>query len=356
MAGKGATLHDVAARAGVSIATVSRVVRNVGRVTPATRQRVQEAIAELRYQPNESGRALVNRRHDTLGLIIPGLVGPFFAEIVQGCTEIALEHHKSVLVFSTHHLPNTRDQIMALVGRVDGLAIMGGTIAADLLTRLEATGCPLVLVSQHPVNDIPTVRVDNITGTRALLQHLIQDHGYRRFAFAGDISGSPDASDRWSAVVATLTEAGLCPPDAPMPVPFNYAAGPDVAETVLALDDMPEAIVCGNDEIAIGAIGALRSRGIRVPEDVTVTGWDDIMNAIHTAPSLTTVQQFPRELGHHAARTLMSRIAGEHVLDDDVLPTRLVIRESCGCPPSYEAGSTTFTDTTRQPVMAGKEA
>lgn len=356
MAGKGATLHDVAAHAGVSIATVSRVVRNMGRVSPETRQRVLESIAELRYQPNESGRALVNRRHDTLGLVIPGLIGPFFAEVVQGCTEIALEHHKGVLVFSTHHLPNTRDQIMALVGRVDGLAIMGGTISEELLTRLKATGCPLVLVSQHPVDDIPTVRVDNTTGTRALLRHLIEDHGYRRFAFAGDISGSPDASDRWSAVVGALREAGLTQPETPIPVPFNYSAGPDAAGMVLGLDELPDALVCGNDEIAIATIGALRSRGVRVPEDIAVTGWDDIMSAMHSAPSLTTVQQFPRELGHHAARTLLSRIAGEDVVNDDVLPTRLVIRESCGCPSVHDARGTPFTDTTRQPVTAGKEA
>lgn len=352
MAGKGATLHDVAARAGVSIATVSRVVRSVDRVTPETRQRVLDAIAELRYQPNESGRALVNRRHDTLGLVIPGLVGPFFAEVVQGCTEVALEHRKSVLVFSTHHLPNARDQILALVGRVDGLAIMGGTISPDVLLTVKATGCPLVLVSQHPVDDIPTVRVDNSTETHALLRHLIHDHGFRRFAFAGDISGSPDASDRWAAVVGTLAAEGIDPPDRPIPVPFDFTAGPAVASALLAMPQMPEALACGNDEIAIGTIGALRSRGVRVPEDIAITGWDDILNAAHSAPSLTTVQQFPRELGHHAARTLLSLIAGEDVVKDDVLPTRLMIRESCGCPPDHPPDGTDFD---RQPAMAGKE-
>jgi LacI family transcriptional regulator len=333
MAGQGATLHDVAARAGVSIATVSRVVRNVDRVAPATRDRVLGAIEELRYQPNESGRALVTRRHDTLGLVIPGLTGPFFAEVVQGCTEGALEAHKSVLVFSTHLLPNADQQIRALVGRVDGLAVMGGTIEPALLAHLKRSGRPLVLVSQHPEQDIPTVRVDNRTETRALIRHLIDVHGFRRFAAAGSISGSPDAHDRWDAVVEELEAARLERPAAPIPVPFEFSSGAAVADALLAMPQLPDVLVCGNDEIAIGTIGALRSRGVRVPEDIAVTGWDDILNAAYSAPSLTTVQQFTRELGHHAARTLLALIAGEEVERDHVLPTRLVVRESCGCSP-----------------------
>lgn len=350
MASQGATIRDVAKRAGVSTATVSRVVRGIGRVTPDTRQRVLDAIAELNYQPNESGRALVNRRHDTLGLIIPGLTGPFFAEVVQGCTEVALEAQKSVMVFSTHHLPNATAQILSLVGRVDGLAVMGGTISADLLTELKRSGRPLVLVSQPPELDIPTVRVDNRTETRALVRHLVDIHGFRRFAIAGDISGSPDASERWAAVVDELDASGINHPDAPIPVPFDFSAGAAVADALLAMLDLPDALICGNDEIAIGTIGALRRRGIRVPDDIAVTGWDDILNAAHSAPSLTTVQQFPRTLGQHAARTLLSLIAGQQVVLDDVLETRLMVRESCGCPPAFEDSRA------RAPVAAGKEA
>lgn len=332
MAGQGATLHDVAARAGVSIATVSRVVRNVDRVSPVTRLRVMDAVTELGYQPNESGRALVNRKHDTLGLIVPGLLGPFFAEVVQGCTETALEHRKSVLVFSTHMLANASDQIVALVGRVDGLAIMGGTISPALLSTLKSTGCPLVLVSQHPDQHIPTVRVDNRTGTRALVRHLIDDHGYRNFEIAGSVSVGPDAIDRWHAAIETLDEAGIDSPTEPIPAAFEFRSGPSIADHLLALPRLPDVLLCGNDEIAIGTIGALKSRGVNVPEDMAVTGWDDILQAAHSAPPLTTVQQFPRQIGQQAARTLLALIEGEHVSGDHVLPTQPVIRESCGCP------------------------
>lgn len=354
MARKGATLHDVAARADVSIATVSRVVRNIGRVAPATRHRVMDAISELGYLPNESGRALVNRRHNTLGLVVPGLVGPFFAEVVQGCTEAALEAQKSVLVFSTHMLPNAREQVLALSGRVDGLAVMGGTIAAGLLAQLRLTGCPLVLVSQHPEQGIPSVRVDNRTETQALARHLIDDHGYRRFAIAGSITGSPDALDRWNALTEVLDASGIERPGEPIPVPFEFRSGPDVADHLLAMPALPEVLVCGNDEIAIGAISALRTRGVRVPEDIAVTGWDDIVNAAHSAPSLTTVQQFTRQLGHHTARTLLALIAGEDVEREYVLPTRLVVRESCGCPPGQDHLSSFHEQ--GQPALSRKEA
>lgn len=348
MASQGATIRDVAKRAGVSTATVSRVVRGIGSVTPDTRQRVQEAIDELNYQPNESGRSLVNRRHDTLGLIIPGLTGPFFAEVVQGCTEVALEAHKSVMVFSTHHLPNATEQILSLVGRVDGLAVMGGTISPALLAELKRGRRPLVLVSQPPEPGIPTVRVDNRSETRALVRHLVDVHQFRRLAMAGDISGSPDARERWDAVVDELDASGVAHPDAPIPVPFDFSAGVAIADALLAMPELPDALICGNDEIAIGTIGALRRRGVRVPDDIAVTGWDDILNAAHSAPSLTTVQQFPRTLGHHAARTLLSIIAGQDVVHDDVLPTRLVVRESCGCTPAFEDS--------RALVATGKEA
>lgn len=350
MVSQGATIRDVAKQAGVSTATVSRVVRGIGGVTPETRERVLDAIAKLNYQPNESGRALVNRRHDTLGLIIPGLTGPFFAEVVQGCTEIALEAHKSVMVFSTHHLPNATAQILSLVGRVDGLAVMGGTISPDLLAELKRSGRPLVLVSQPPELSIPTVRVDNRTETRALVRHLVDAHGFRRFAVAGSIEGSPDARERWEAVVEELDACGIAHPSAPIAVPFDFSAGSAVADALLSTPVLPDVLMCGNDEIAIGTIGALRRRGVRVPDDIAVTGWDDILSAEHSAPSLTTVQQFPRALGHHAARTLLSIIAGEDVVLDDVLATRLIVRESCGCPSAF------VDSRARAPVATGKEA
>lgn len=333
MTRRGSTLHDVARYAGVSTATVSRVVRNIGRVSDARRQRVLEAIDHLGYRPSHVGRALASRRHDTLGFIVPGLVGPFFAEVVHGCTEAAVEVRKSVLIYATHLLPNLDLELLAMTDRVDGLLISGGTIPSATLRRMRDTGIPMVLLSQHPELEIPTIRVDNKTETRNLVRHLIEHHGHRRFAFAGSATGSPDAIDRWEAVVEALVGAGIEPPAEPIPVGFNLEGGHEAATSLLAQPTPPDALICGNDELAIGAIGAFKAHGVRVPDDIAVTGWDDISIAAHASPALTTVRQFTRDLGREATEILLSIINGERASLDEVLPCDLVIRESCGCPP-----------------------
>ncbi len=346
MSRRGSTLHEVAKHAGVSIATVSRVVRNIDRVSESTRTKVLEAIDQLDYRPNHFGRALATRRHDTLGFIVPGLTGPYFAEVVHGCTEACAEVRKSVLVFSTHLLPDLDDQLLSMTDRVDGLAICGGTLQQDTLRRLRDTGIPILLVSQPPELDIPTVRVDNISETRNMVRHLVEEHGYRSFAFIGAIAGSPDALDRWTALVDTLTEFGIEPPAEPIPVGFTLDAGNDVVDILTSQSSLPEVLVCGNDELAIGTIGALKSRGIHVPDDIAVTGWDDINIAAHANPSLTTVRQFTRTLGRRAGEVLLALIDDDDVQPDEVLPSELVIRDSCGCTPVIPASFTALNPRT----------
>lgn len=331
MASRGATIHDVAALAGVSIATVSRVIHLQKGVSDSTRERVNRAIEALSYTPNESGRALANRKHDTLAFVVPGLSGPFFGEVIQGCSEQALVHQKAVLVLSTHMLPGANRQIQSLVGRVDGIAIMGGTVSSDVIEQVERSGKPLVLVSQHPVDDIPTVRVDNHGGTVALVKHLVEVHNYRDFAFAGTIDGSPDAQDRWDALCVTLESAGVTPPAEPIPAAFDFNAGESVARHLAKQPSLPDVLMCANDQIAVGTIAALSGRGIRVPEHLAVTGWDDIEISAHMVPSLTTVRQPVHTLGIQTSKTLLALLNGDAVEADFVIPTDLITRESCGC-------------------------
>ena len=331
MASRGATIHDVAASAEVSIATVSRVIHSHDGVSDSTRERVLRAIEKLSYTPNESGRALANRKHDTLAFVVPGLSGPFFGEVVQGCSGQALTHQKAVLVLSTHMLPGANRQIQSLVGRVDGIAIMGGTVSLDVIEQVQRSGKPLVLVSQHPVNGIPTVRVDNVGGTVSLVKHLVHDHGYKHFAFAGTIEGSPDAQDRWDALSSTLEEAGISPPTEAIPAAFDFNAGESVARYLVAQPELPDVLICANDQIAVGTIAALSGRGIRVPQDMAITGWDDIEISAHMVPSLTTVRQPVHTLGIQTSNTLLALLNGDAVEADFVIPTDLVTRESCGC-------------------------
>jgi LacI family transcriptional regulator len=333
------TLYEVARHAGVSIATVSRVARGVDQVAPETKQKVLDAIEALNYRASHFGRALVNRRHDTLGIVTPGLGGPYFADVVQSFSEETLNARMSLLLLGTHLLGEADEQVLGLADRGDGLAIMGGTISPELLHRLKQLGLPLVLVAQERIHDIPAIRVDNITGTKALVRHLIDDHGFTRLAFLGWIQGNPDGIERWRAFVDAHRDAGLEPPAEPIPAPFSMNAGGEVIDRLLALDPLPDALVCGNDEMAVSVIGALKNRGIRVPEDIAVTGWDDIPVAELVSPPLTTVRQPTRELGRSAARMLLQRINGEADTPDDlILPAVRVLRESCGCPQPSPAG------------------
>jgi len=340
LAKQGPTLYQVAEHAGVSIATVSRVARGVDQVAPETRRKVLDAIETLNYRASHFGRALVKRRHDTLGIVTPGLSGPYYADVVQSFADETLSARMSLLLLGTHLLSEADEQVLGLADRGDGLAIMGGTIEPNLLRRLTSLGLPLVLVSQPRSEDIPTIRVDNLTETKALVRHLIVDHGYRDLAFAGWIEGNPDAIERWHAFVDAHHEADLTPPKHPLHAPFNTTAGPEVMEQLSARARLPDALVCGNDEMAVGVIGALKAKGLRVPGDIAVTGWDDIAMAMLVSPALTTVRQPTRELGRAAARMLLDRINGQASETDElILPCELVIRESCGCPAGTSAAS-----------------
>lgn len=332
MVGKSPTLHEVADRAGVSIATVSRVARGFGQVSPATRSKVLEVIEDLNYRPSHFGRALVKRRHGALGLVFPGLRGPYYSEVIHGFEVESVAARMSLMILGTELLGSAEEQVLGMADRTDGLAIMGGAVADDIVDRLIRRNIPIVTLARHQLGDIPNVRVDNYANTVALTRHLIEEHGYRRLQFIGNIVGAPDATDRWAGFRQAHRDAGLEPPDQPFFFGYEQTAGVLAANEILDSPPWPQAIVCGNDELAFGALSAAAARGVRVPHDLAITGWDDIPFARIATPPLTTVHQPARDLGAETARLLLGRIRGlpdpPHEL---VLPTELVIRASCGC-------------------------
>ncbi|HEU0163512.1 MAG TPA: LacI family DNA-binding transcriptional regulator, partial [Thermomicrobiales bacterium] len=181
MGKNGPTLHEVAKAAGVSIATVSRVARGLDDVTPATRDRVLRTIQEMDYRASHFGRALVRRSHDTLGIVFPGLRGPYYSEVIHGFEVEAVHARKSVLILGTELIGHANDQVRGMTDRADGLVIMGGSSIDDgTIQRLVARGVPIVLLARSPLAGIPAVRVDNLGATFELTRHLLEDHGYRR--------------------------------------------------------------------------------------------------------------------------------------------------------------------------------
>lgn len=329
------TLHEVAKAANVSIATVSRVLHGGDGVSQALQERVRAAVAELGYRPSHFGRALVQRRHGALGIVFPGLYGPYYSEVIYGIESVAVARQLAVVILGTHLLDGTTEHVLNLADRTDGLAILGGTASDDTVDQLIGLGKPVVLMAQHQTHDLPTLRVDNRRATAQLTHHLIDVHGLRRLAFLGDIRNSPDITDRWRGFLDGHAAAGLDAPEAPIPSGLEVSHGHHAALDLLGSPDRPDGIVCANDEIALGVLSAARDLDIDIPGEIAVTGWDDIPLAAHAHPSLTTVRQPTRELGARTASLLVDRIAGESA-DGAVivLETEPIYRASCGCSPT----------------------
>lgn len=325
------TIYAVAERAGVSIATVSRVLRGTAPVAEPTRTRVLAAVESLGYRPSRSARSLAEGQHAANGIVFPDLSGPYFAEVVLGYEEVVAELGRSVLILSTHGRAAAREMVLDLAARVDGMVVLGRTVDDSVLLEVAARGRPVVALARAPVDGVDSVSAENTEAARRLSAHLVSEHGVRRIAFLGDAASSRDTSERWEGFRRGLAEHGIAAPRAPVACRFDEASGHEAAARLLAGRARPQALVCANDEIALGAITAAEEAGLRVPDDVAVTGWDDVMAARHARPGLTTVRQPMRELGAWAAHRLDARLRGDTgPARHEVMPTQLVVRGSCG--------------------------
>ncbi|MER7893168.1 LacI family DNA-binding transcriptional regulator [Micromonospora sp. NPDC094482] len=336
------TVREIARLAGVSVATVSRVSNGTGQVSEEMRRRVLEAIEQHGYRPDHLGRALAARRHGALGLVFPGLSGPYFTELIQGFESEAVPARASVHILCTHLREDSDDQVLEMARRVDGVAVIGGTISDPALLRL-AEMVPVVVLAGRGPETVPSVSVDNEPAMTRLTRHLLVDHGLRRLSFVGNPDGSPDISDRWAGFRAAHRELDLTPPAEPLRVAMQQPDGVLAAEQLFRDPaTAPQAVVCANDEIALGALVGALGRGLRVPEDVVITGFDDAPMAALVSPPLTTVRQPVRDLAAEAARLILAAVdaPGAPAPDSIVLPTDFVVRRSCGCPAEAPTGGT----------------
>jgi LacI family transcriptional regulator len=332
------TIYEVARHAAVSIATVSRVHRGNGPVAAGTRERVIRAIEQLEYRPSHSARSLAAGEHGASAIVFPDLSGPYFSEVIYGF-ERALAAEQSVMILGTHGRERADELVADLAARVDGLVIMGRTVSDRLVGSIVARGVPVVLLARPAIDGVDSVRSENRRVAAALADHLFE-HGWTDLAFVGDPTSSSDASDRWLGLLDAHRASGRLVPRSPIQTDYTEAAG--YASAMRLLTEGVEApastggqtrraLVCANDQIAIGALRAARELGISIPERVAITGWDDIPAAGLVSPALTTVRQPIRQLGSTAGELLTELISGRrraprHVL----LPSELVVRGSCG--------------------------
>jgi LacI family transcriptional regulator len=336
MAGAGRpTVRDIAAHAGVSVATVSRVTKNDPRVRPETRAHVQASIDALGYTPSALGLSLAYQRYNTLGIVLPGLGGPYFAEIVQGVESVAVGAGIAVNVLGTHLRPDAEQAVKDLAQRTDALIVQGGTVSEEFLLEL-ADRMPVVLVAGTSER-LSTVRTDGWSASHALVTHLIEHHGHRRLRFIGVPGGSPDPAARYDGFRQALADHGLTEHAPPLRFGFESQHGAAAARQLTEEGDLPDALVCANDELAFGVLATLPGLGHAIPDDVAIVGFDDNSLAALASPTLTTVHQPTFDLGAVAAELALSLRDGEHTTrslppDDRVLETWSVVRESCGCP------------------------
>jgi LacI family transcriptional regulator len=341
------TLHDVARLAGVSTATVSRVVHGQDRVRPSTRQRVLEVIEALGYVPDGAAQSMAWQRKEVIGLITIESRGPdsdieqegllFIEEVLRG-VELALsqvEWSVLIAVLRDSDRPGAYRRMQKISAKVDGMLIAEGIVGSEQLAMLAAR-VPIVLVAGSP--DEPhadVVDADNRVGTVALTRHLVQEHGKRRLFYIAGPPQAPDARERRRVFEEALAEHPGATLTGWYQGRFAAISGQQAVREILAgpRRDLPDAIVCGNDQMAVGAMRELQAAGLRVPADIAVTGFDDVHLGALLTPPLTTVRQPMRLLGERACTRLLKRIA-DPTLPRLVerLPTELIIRESCGCP------------------------
>ncbi|HET7232922.1 MAG TPA: LacI family DNA-binding transcriptional regulator [Longimicrobium sp.] len=328
------TIKDVARAAGVSVATVSRVLNDSGPVADETRTRIHRVAEELRFIPNGAARSLSMRRTGTLGVILPDLYGEFFSEVIRGLDQAAQRSAFHLLLSSSH---NDRQDIEAALrvmrGRVDGLVVMSPHIDADVLAATLHDSVPAVLVN-CPVEggEFDTLRVDNFGGARAMVAHLAS-HGHRRIAMIQGPARNHDAAERLRGYRAALADAGI-EADAALEVPgdFTEEGGFHAAQRLLALDERPTAVFAANDAMALGAVSAFVEAGVSVPGGMAVAGFDDVPISRYLTPPLSSVRVAIHELGARAMEQLVRAVEQEnrHQRIHLTLPTELVIRDSCG--------------------------
>jgi len=327
------TIYTVAEKAGVSIATVSRVLNNSPKVKEETRAKVLRVVEELGYQPSASARGLALKRTEIIALIFPDISGPFYSEVIRGVESEASQHNYNLLIYGTYGKATKGRFLRLLPTRVDGLILMTRSVEDEYIFYLHRRQIPFVLLDREIGEiEVDCVLTNNAEGAYKAVEHLLQ-HGHQQVAFIAGPADSPDSNARFEGYRQALQDHGL-------PVlahlvergDFLQPGGYQAMNRLLDRPDPPSAVFVANDEMAIGAIEAVRGRGLRVPDDVAIVGFDDIQMAPYVQPPLTTVRQPIREFGALAVQMLLRRIENpEAEAKTIVLPTQLVIRRSCGC-------------------------
>jgi LacI family transcriptional regulator len=333
------TMKDVARRARVSVATVSRVLNGKGPVLEKTRTRIQTTIETLGYAPHGAARSLITRRTNTLGVLLPDIYGEFFSELIRGIDGAVRKAGYHLLVTSSHgDRGETAAVFRAMRGRVDGLVVLSPDMSVPAVRASIPDSLPVVLLNSPSEDSGPfdLINIDNSHGAAQMVRHF-HGLGHRRIAFIRGPLPNADAADRLRGFRAAMRELGM-PVSEELEFPGNFRedGGYRAGQRIAGMARPPTAIFAANDAMAIGCLAALRALGRSVPGDFSLSGFDDIPIASFTAPPLTSVRVSIAELGAAAAERVLHgvRQGNAHKRLHSTLPTTLVVRESTGSAPA----------------------
>jgi LacI family transcriptional regulator len=326
------TMRDVAEHAGVSVTTVSHVVNNTRTVNPDTRSRVEEAMRVLGYQPNVVARSLRMGKTHTIGIILPDSANPYFAEVVRGIEDTSFSHGYSVILCnSDNDLEKERLYTNVLLEKqVAGIIFVAAGLSGENIHHLQDRGIPLVLVDRRvPDVEADYVLTDNQGGGRLATRHLI-DRGHRAIACIAGPEGVKLSSDRIAGYRQALDDAGIAiQPQLILEGDFQYQSGYNAAQGLFGNQSAPTAIFACNDLMAIGVYRFAHEKGLRIPEQLSIVGFDDIRLAAYSQPPLTTIRQSKHTMGSSAAKLLLERMTQRDLAPRlEVLETQLIIRQS----------------------------
>lgn len=328
------TIKDIAKAAGVSTATVSMILNKKDKnISQPTRDKVLKIAKDINYIPNSMARSLVTSQTKTLGLILPDIVNPFFPEIARGAEDRARESGYSIIICNTDDNVDQENKYIQMLSEkmVDGIILTHSANRNDEMSGLENSRIPIILIDRDydSPNVLGKVLVDNSRASRDGVNYLI-DKGYRRIAYIAGPLNTGTARDRLEGYKIALAENGIDYDGSLVRVgeyrsKWGYDAAGDLLESKLDF----QAIFCGNDAIAIGAMKKLRERGVSVPEDIAIMGFDDIYIASMVDPELTTIKQPNYSMGYEAVNMMIDSIQGKKIGKKNlILDTELVVRKS----------------------------
>ena len=331
----GATMKDVAERAQVSTATVSRALMNPEKVSQNTRTRVEQAAIDIGYLPLAAGRALKRGDSRTLLVIVPDICDPFFGEMLRGIETTAAAQGYLVLIGDCAHQNQQEKTFLDLIvtRQIDGLLLLGSRLPFDAGKAEQRHLPPMVMANEFaPELELPTVHIDNLTAAFNAVTYLYEQ-GHRRIACVGGPQEMPLCHYRMQGYIQALRRHGLpVTPQYISRVNFSLETGAQALESFMALPEPPDALFCHSDIIALGALSQAKKRGLRVPHDVSLMGFDDIALSQFCDPPLTTMAQPRFEIGRQAMLLLLDHMQGRTVTSGSrLLECNLIIRDSVQC-------------------------